>query len=147
MHKVELRCACHCTWLLGLITLLLVGIGLARFQVLLRFMVDDAVTTPEVWGYSSAAIIAVPCIFGIIVGIVPIFYAISLSRARAERRDAMTGDVSIKRYKLEKHKELTEPRAVLKGEPPNPAMLNPIMESGYAANYPPGMGTGHITNV
>jgi len=146
MHKVELRCACHCTWGLGLVTLLIAGIGLAKFQVLLRYM-DDSVSTLEVWGYSSAAVTTVPCIFGIFNGILPIFYAMSLSRARAERRDAMTGDVSIKRYKLDKHKELTEPRPVLKGEPPNPAMLNPIIESNYAANYPPGMGAGHVTNV
>ena len=33
------------------------------------------------------------------------------------------------RYKRQERKELTTPRPVLRGEPPNPAMLNPIIES------------------
>lgn len=75
------------------------------------------------------------CVLGIILGVFPIFYAMVVSRSRAERREAMAGDVPLKMYKQEESKELTAPKAVLQGPPPNLAMLNPVLDSDYAANY------------
>lgn len=71
----------------------------------------------------------------------------TLSRARAERRDAMAADVPIKRYKKHASKELTSPRPVLKGEPPNPAMLNPVLDTSYAANFPAASTAGRVDTV
>ena len=137
MHKVQLRCGCHFAWIFGLVLMLFGAIALARFQVLLTYIFDRQNAVPGVWGYSSAGAVLVPCILAIVAGFFPVFYAMVLSRARAERRDAMTADVALKRYKRDESKELTAPRSVLRGEPPNPAMLNPIMDSEYAANFPP----------
>ena len=33
MHKVELRCACHCAWIWGIIVLFLTALALCKFQV------------------------------------------------------------------------------------------------------------------
>ena len=35
-------------------------------------------------------------------------------------------------------KELTSPQPVLQGPPPNLAMLNPVIDATYAANFGPG---------
>ena len=77
----------------------------------------------------------VPCTLAIVAGVFPVCYAMMLSRSRAERRLAIAGDVPLKRYRLNESKELTAPKPVLKGLPPNLAMLNPVIDPAYAANY------------
>ena len=136
MHKVEMRCACHCDWIIGVALLLFTAVALSKFQILL-FLVLGQDAIPGVWGYpGNVAAVATPCAFGIIAGLMSPFLAMILSRSRAERRDAMAADVPIKRYKKTEGKELTAPRPVLRGKPPNPAMLNPVVEQSYAGNYP-----------
>ena len=65
-----------------------------------------------------------------------------LSRARAERREAMAADVPLQMYKGVDGKELTSPTPVLQGPPPNLAMLNPVLDSEYAASYTTAPGAG-----
>ena len=148
MHKVEMRCACHCGYLWGVVVLMLVALALCKFQVLLGYLTEDQDALPAVWNYSGGvAAVTVPCTFGVLVSLLPVFMAMALSRARAERRDAMATDFSIKRYKRDPSKELTAPRPVLRGEPPNPAMLNPVMDPLYAANVPTGASSGRVDTV
>ena len=44
---------------------------------------------PERFGYESAVLCLVPCIFGACAGLLPTFNAMLISRSRAERRAAM----------------------------------------------------------
>ena len=106
---------------------------------------DDAQDAlPAAWGHAGkASALLAPCALGVVAGVLPVCYAMILSRSRAERRDAMAGDLALKRYKRQERKELTGPRPVLRGDPPNPAMLNPVIEGGrYALNYHAGVGAG-----
>ena len=117
-------------------------------QVLLDYLTNEQDAVPAAWGYSgNMAAVTAPCAFGVLAGMTPVFVAMALSRARAERRDAMASDVPIKRYKKNESKELTAPRPVLKGEPPNPAMLNPVLDPSYAAHFPSGSNLGRVDTV
>ena len=78
--------------------------------------------------------LGVPCALGMCAGLLPVCYAMLLSRSRAERREAMAGDLPLKLYKQNDSKELTSPRPVLDGPPPNLAMLNPVIDPEYAAS-------------
>ena len=148
MHKSALRCACHCGWLFGLSLLLFAALSMAKFQILLTYLTERQNAIPLVWDLGDGVTaVTVPCIFGMLAGVLPVGFAMLLSRARAERRDAMAADVAIKRYKRDASKELTAPRPVLRGDPPNPAMLNPVMESGYTVNYPGLPPIGRIDSV
>jgi len=161
MHKRELRCACHCAYLWGVAILLLCGLAIAKFQVLARYLSEDMCiesgagtycasshTVMSSWSYDWALIVLVPCVLGLVLGVFPICYAMVVSRSRAERREAMAGDVPLKMYKQDQGKELTAPRPVLQGPPPNLAMLNPVLDSDYAANYsstaPPASSVGIV---
>ena len=147
MHKASMRCACHCSYLWGIVVLLLGGLAVTKFQVLARRFSEShcvagnnrnhcvsAEGVPRLWGESSIAMLIVPCVMAIVAGVLPVCYAMVLSRSRAERRDAMAVDVPMHMYKLGS-KELTAPKAVLQGAAPNLAMLNPVLDSQYAAQF------------
>ena len=78
---------------------------------------------PERFGYESAVLCLVPCIFGACAGLLPTFNAMLISRSRAERREC------IKEGRLRQtpvRKMLTGPQKGEQGPVPNPATLGNI---------------------
>lgn len=138
MHKVSMRCACHCSYLWGITILLVCALGTTKLQILARYATEDMCVSghcasssnvPSAWNYGSIGILLVPCVLGIVAGVLPIFYAMILSRSRAERREAKYDDVPLKMYKQNESKHLSAPQPVLMGPPPNLAMLNPMLDA------------------
>lgn len=161
MHKVSMRCACHCSYLWGVTILFLGALAATKYQVLSRYFTDSSCVgsqtsgthcassadIPALFGHASITMLLVPCVLAIVAGVLPLFYAMLLSRSRAERRDAIANDVPLKLYKQRNaSKELSAPQPVLQGPPPNLAMLNPVIDSEFAASYagpstaPPAIG-------
>ena len=97
-------------------------------QVLFSYLRHDDVTIPQRWGYDNIWWAASPCILGIVVGFLPACSAMIISRARAERRDALESDLHITVRNLRKKSDLSKPQKMHKGSGPNPASLNPIFD-------------------
>merc|ERR1719198_790271 len=132
-----MRCSCHWGWFIGTCLLMGSALTITKFQVLLRYMtsVDDSYldsselsvyssnNVPSVWGYESALVAVVPCMFGIIAGVLPTCNAMCISRSRAERRECL------KEGRLRQtpvRKMLTGPQKGEQGPVPNPATLGNI---------------------
>ena len=75
---------------------------------------------PERFGYESAVLCVVPCIFGACVGLLPTFNAMLISRSRAERRAAMMTS-TLRQLSSSSRKYLTAPERAGEGPSPNPA--------------------------
>ena len=99
------------------------------------------------WGFSGVLACTVPCVFGILAGLIPICFPMVLSRARAERRELIiTEEYRGMRNQLD-GKPLTGPQAVLQGPAPNLAMLNPVLDGNeYEENYAEEEGLGRTTS-
>ena len=97
-------------------------------QVLFRYLHDDDTSVPQRWGYDNIWWAASPCILGLVVGFMPACSAMIISRARAERRDALESDLYLTARNARKANDLTKPQKMHKGAGPNPAALNPIFD-------------------
>ena len=155
-----MRCACHCSYVWGVLILFIGALAAVKFQILSRYFSDVICVgsqtfgrhcshsrgIPALWGHTSITMLLVPCLLAVAAGVLPLFYAMLLSRSRAERRDAIAADLPLKMYRQKNEsKELTSPVPVLQGPPPNLAMLNPVIDSEYAAAYAaPGSATPAI---
>ncbi|KAL1520913.1 hypothetical protein AB1Y20_022473 [Prymnesium parvum] len=130
MHKVSLRCSCHLGWIFGTVILLFSCLVITKYQVLLQYAQKEGYLTaiPSRWGVRNVWVAAVPCFLGIFVGLAPALSAMVLSRARAERREALESDLYLSIRRERKPNKMTGPRKMHVGPPPNPASLNPIFE-------------------
>lgn len=136
MYKRQMRCACHFGWLLGTGLLLSCSLYITKYQVLMRYLsnVDERFSSdeegkrvefssnqvPERFGYESAVLCLVPCIFGACAGLLPTFNAMLISRSRAERRAAMMTS-TLRQVSSSDRKYLTGPVRVDMSPSPNPA--------------------------
>jgi hypothetical protein len=116
---------------------------LARSTPLAVLTPGSGAPTSQVWGYDNLVAAVLPFAFGTVGGFLAVIFAMVLSRTRAERRDAMAADVPLKRYKMSSRKQLTGPTPVLRDPPANPAMLNPVLESGFTPNFTPGYASNY----
>ena len=171
MHKRSMCWACYLTVLTGLIGIFLCSGALTKFQILMRYYNDPVsgcarVQDPDSCLSSSTssgssrlmqalamdnamALAAMPCILGILGGFCPVLYAMVLARSRVIRADAMDRDVAIAGG-CKRNKDLTGPQPVLRGPPPNLAMLNPVIErntSTSSGEYSPNSTLGRAARA
>lgn len=141
MYKRQMRCSCHFGWILGTALLLSCSLYITKYQVLMRYLTniderylsgEGAVSfssnqVPERFGYQSAVLCVVPCIFGAFAGLLPTFNAMLISRSRAERRAAMTTS-TVRQVSSSSRKYLTAPERVGEGPSPHPATHGELLE-------------------
>ena len=122
MYKQQMRCSCHFGWILGTGLLLSCSLYITKYQVLIHYLsnVDERLSSgsealgfssnqvPERFGYQSALLCLVPCIFGVFAGLLPTFNAMLISRSRAERRAALSTTV-MRQTSSSSHKYLNAP--------------------------------------
>lgn len=140
MYKRQMRCSCHFGWILGTALLLSCSLYITKYQVLMRYLsnIDERFTAegatsfssnqvPERFGYQSAVLCVVPCIFGAFSGLLPTFNAMLISRSRAERRAAMMTS-TVRQVSSSSRKFLTAPEKVGEGPSPHPATSGELLE-------------------